>query len=108
MTHSLTDRTCTRRDALRAAFGGAGSLLMAGLLADLSRAEDPSASLRVGGDPLAPRPPHFAPRAKRVIFLFMTGGVSHVDSFDPKPALFRDHGKTVAIHEWQGRAGNFS
>ena len=38
----------------------------------------------------------------------MTGGVSHVDSFDPKPALFRDHGKTVAIHEWQGRPGNFS
>jgi hypothetical protein len=38
-------------------------------------------------DPLAPKAPHFEPKAKRVIFLFMTGGVSHVDSFDPKPAL---------------------
>jgi len=38
-------------------------------------------------DPLAARTPHFKPAAKRVIFLFMTGGVSHVDSFDPKPAL---------------------
>lgn len=38
-------------------------------------------------DPLAPKAPHFGGKAKRVIFLFMTGGVSHVDSFDPKPAL---------------------
>ena len=38
-------------------------------------------------DPLAPKAPHFPGKAKRVIFLFMTGGVSHVDSFDPKPAL---------------------
>jgi hypothetical protein len=41
-------------------------------------------------NPLAPRAPHFPGRAKRVIFLFMTGGVSHMDSFDPKPRLFRD------------------
>ncbi len=90
--------TCTRRDALRAAFGGTGSLLLAGILADLSRAEDPSLTLSAR-DPLAPKPAHFTARAKHVIFLFMTGGVSHVDSFDPKPALVRDHGKTVAIHE---------
>ena len=38
----------------------------------------------------------------------MTGGVSHVDSFDPKPKLFADHGKTVAIDEWQGRRGKFT
>jgi len=107
MTRPSTDCTCTRRDALCAAFGGAGSLLLAGILADISRAEAPSPAPRAD-DPLAPKPSHFAARAKRVIFLFMTGGVSHVDSFDPKPALFRDHGKTVAIHEWQGRPGNFS
>lgn len=41
--------------------------------------------------------PHFAPKAKRVIFLFMTGGVSHVDSFDPKPKLFSDHGKEIKM-----------
>ncbi len=47
------------------------------------------------GDPLAARSPHFPAKAKRVIFLFMTGGVSHVDTFDPKPALTRDHGKEI-------------
>jgi hypothetical protein len=46
-------------------------------------------------DPLAARESHFPAKAKRVIFLFMTGGVSHVDTFDPKPALTRDHGLEV-------------
>lgn len=49
----------------------------------------------LGSDPLLPRDPHFPAKAKRVIFLFMTGGVSHVDTFDPKPALTRDHGKEI-------------
>lgn len=49
------------------------------------------------GDPLAPREPHFPAKAKRVIFLFMTGGVSHIDTFDPKPALTRDHGKELTL-----------
>ncbi|MFI5457503.1 MAG: DUF1501 domain-containing protein [Isosphaerales bacterium] len=48
-------------------------------------------------DPLAPRAPHFAAKAKSVIFLFMSGGVSHVDTFDPKPRLFADHGKSVSL-----------
>ncbi|HEY3787712.1 MAG TPA: DUF1501 domain-containing protein [Urbifossiella sp.] len=48
-------------------------------------------------DPLAPRPPHFPAKAKRVIFLFMSGGVSHVDSFDPKPKLTADHGKQIKL-----------
>ncbi len=43
----------------------------------------------------AQQSPHFEPRAKNIIFLFMTGGVSHVDTFDPKPALHRDHGKEI-------------
>jgi hypothetical protein len=46
-------------------------------------------------DPLAERQPHFPAKAKRVIFLFMTGGVSHLDTLDPKPALIRDHGKEI-------------
>jgi hypothetical protein len=45
--------------------------------------------------PIAPIGPHFAPRAKRLIKVFLTGGVSHVDTFDEKPALIRDHGKVV-------------
>jgi hypothetical protein len=44
-------------------------------------------------NPLAPKKPHFAPRAKRIVFLFMKGGPSHVDTFDPKPSLTRDDGK---------------
>lgn len=47
------------------------------------------------GDPRSQRESHFPGRAKNVIFLFMTGGVSHVDTFDPKPALHRDHGKEI-------------
>src|SRR5712691_9231235 len=70
----------------------AGSMLMPGILHELL-AED---AARAGTtDPLLARPPHFAPKAKRVIFLFMTGGVSHVDTFDPKPRLFADVGKEV-------------
>lgn len=95
--------TCTRRDALKTVLGGTGSLLMAGILAELSAADQKPAL-----DPLAPRPPHFPGTARRVIFLYMTGGVSHVDSFDPKPALVRDHGKTVAVDEWQGKKGKFT
>src|SRR5262245_52870674 len=67
----------------------AGSLLMPGILSELLAA-DPA-------DPLAPRTPHHRPRAKAVIFLFLSGGVSHVDSFDPKPRLTADHGKQVTF-----------
>jgi len=63
-----------------------GSVLFPGILSDLL----------ASSDPLAPKAPHFAPRAKRVIFLFMPGGVSHVDSFDPKPKLFADDGKELS------------
>jgi hypothetical protein len=55
----------------------------AGLLGGAAKAASDGASI----SPLAPKSPHFAPRAKRVIFLFMNGGPSHVDTFDPKPSL---------------------
>ena len=48
--------------------------------------------------PPAPGQPHFPPAAKRVIFLFMSGGVSHVDTWDPKPRLTADHGKEVKLN----------
>jgi hypothetical protein len=54
-----------------------------------------AAGSAVGTDPLAPRKPHFTPKAKRVIFLFMHGGPSHVDTFDHKPLLDRDDGKPL-------------
>ncbi len=47
--------------------------------------------------------PHFAPKAKHVIFLFMDGGVSHVDTFDPKPELAKHNGKAV---EWKSTSGS--
>jgi hypothetical protein len=49
----------------------------------------------IGSNPYAPKPPHFAPRAKAVISLFMSGGVSHVDTFDPKPALTKYAGQPL-------------
>src|SRR5450755_4223647 len=77
----------TRRDLLRRAGAGFGSLALTALLADKGAAAAPDAN------PLSPRLTHFAARAKRVIFLFMPGGPSQVDTFDPKPCLTRDHGK---------------
>ena len=56
-------------------------------------------------NPLAPKAPHFAPKAKSVIFLFMYGGPSHVDLFDYKPELFKYDGKTIDI-DTKGRSGN--
>ncbi len=82
----------TRRHFIQSAV--AGSLLMPGLLSELLAADAASTS---STNPLAPRDPHFPAKAKSVIFLFMSGGVSHVDSFDPKPQLFADHGKQVTF-----------
>ncbi len=84
----------SRRDMLRMSSAGFGSLAFAGLLGEEARA---AAKVAPGQatDPLAPKPPHFEPRAKRVIFLFMHGGPSQVDTFDYKPLLQRDHGKPL-------------
>ncbi|MEK0450879.1 MAG: hypothetical protein RL088_3147 [Verrucomicrobiota bacterium] len=73
-----------------------GSMLLPGLVSEL-----------MADDPLAPRAGHFPGKAKRVIFLYMSGGVSHIESFDPKPKLFADAGKTVSVNEFQGRKGDF-
>jgi hypothetical protein len=92
----------SRRCLLRDTAAGFGYLALAGLLAEEARADIPqSLSLNpqsaIGnprsGGPLASRPPMFPGRAKRVLFLFMKGGPSQVDTFDPKPLLDRDHGK---------------
>lgn len=101
------NRTCrwdaSRRGFLRSAVGG--SLILPGLMSELLAAEEAGGG--VAGDSLEPRSPHFAPRARRVIFLYMSGGVSHVDSFDPKPRLFTDAGKTTEVDEYQGRKGAY-
>jgi hypothetical protein len=78
---------CTRRELLRSIVGG--SLVFPGILSELLAASASGSAT----DPLAPKRPHFTPRAKRVIFLFSTGGVSHMDTFDYKPKLFQADGK---------------
>jgi hypothetical protein len=80
---------------LRSAGAGFGSLALAGLLAEDSASQARGAGPGPGADPLAPRPSHFTPKARRVIFLFMHGGPSQVDTFDYKPLLERDHGKPL-------------
>jgi len=81
------ERDGRRRFLKSCAAGLAGGLALRAPLA--------LAAVLDGGGPLAPRPAHFAPRAKHLVFVFLTGGFSHVDTFDPKPKLTADHGKTV-------------
>jgi hypothetical protein len=83
----------SRRAMLRNAAVGFGSLALASLFADESQAA------ATAKNPLAPKTPHFPARAKRIIFLFMKGGPSHVDTFDPKPLLARDDGKPLPFEK---------
>src|SRR5580704_14562727 len=76
----------SRRALLQRAASGFGAVALSALLCD-----DAFANSASPADPLAARPPHFRARAKRVIFLYMDGGPSQVDTFDPKPRLDREH-----------------
>src|SRR5688572_21551933 len=99
MVHDMTFPPATRRDFFRTMSGGmCGAALMALSGRDLF-GDEPSAEAS-GGDSaprrvydLKPRPPHFEPQAKAVIHLFMNGGPSQMDLFDPKPELDRRHGE---------------
>ena len=79
----------SRREMLRNAGAGFGGLALAAMLAEDAAASPQAADL------LAPKKPHFEPTAQRVIFLFMSGGPSQVDTFDPKPELTRLHGQKL-------------
>ncbi len=81
--------TTTRRRLLQTSAVGFGHLAFTALLGQQAAAYEPPQN------PLAAKKPHFPPRAKRIVFLFMKGGPSHVDTFDPKPLLDRDHGKPL-------------
>src|SRR5262245_38132398 len=94
---------CTRRQAIRSLMGS--SLLLPGVLSELFAADAARAS---SADPLAARPSHFPARAKRVIFLYMSGGVSHIDSFDPKPRLTADRGKKAPFGFYKAPDWEFS
>jgi hypothetical protein len=81
----------TRRQMLQVSANGFGYLALSALLADRARADALASVDRASGAPK----PHLRPRAKNVIFCFMDGGVSHTDSFDPKPKVAELDGKDV-------------
>ncbi|MDA1274160.1 MAG: DUF1501 domain-containing protein [Verrucomicrobia bacterium] len=87
--HRFGPHPISRREMLRRSSIGFGGLAFAGLFAEKLAAD----SGHAGSSPVAARPPMFRPRAKRVIFLFMHGGPSQVDTFDYKPLLKRDDDK---------------
>src|SRR5688572_6282577 len=86
--------TVSRRELLKTASCGFGYLALAGLATEAAAAAQSQ-------NPLAPKAPHFTPKAKRVIFMFMQGGPSHVDTFDYKPMLAEHDGQPAA-----GQGGN--
>jgi hypothetical protein len=87
---NIADLPLSRRDLLRRAGTGFGMLGLAALLAQEHAGAAPV-------NPLAPKKPHFPGKAKRVVHLFMNGGPSHVDTFDPKPLLNKYHGKPLTV-----------
>jgi len=100
----------TRREFLWQAGAGFTSLGLIdllskdGFLSSQAVAADGATPFK-SANPLAPKQPHFAPKAKSVIFLFMYGGPSHVDTFDYKPELYRLDGKTIQV-KTKGRGGS--
>src|SRR5438093_4973576 len=86
----------TRRELLRQCANGFGAVALAALFADKSMAglpgAGPSTEMSKRPGPLSPREPHFTPRARNCIFLYMDGGPSQIDTFDPKPRLEKEHG----------------
>ncbi len=96
----------SRRKLLHTASGGFGAVALAGMLQKgMANNINPVGALPA--DPLAPRTSHFAAKADRVIFIYSTGGVSHIDTFDPKPKLTADHGKTITASRWLNKPGKF-
>ncbi|MEE8141929.1 MAG: DUF1501 domain-containing protein, partial [Planctomycetota bacterium] len=82
----------TRREMLRKTSTGFGMLALSALMADPAYAALGKSS---ADGPLGPRSPHFAPKVKNVILCYLSGGLSQVDSFDPKPRLAREAGKPM-------------
>ncbi len=109
MTHQPRDTFCgrTRREFIWQAGAGFTALPLVSMLAgdgfldSQAVAADGTSSYT---NPLAPKAPHFAPKAKSVIFLFMYGGPSHIDTFDYKPKMYGMDGKTVEVKTF-GRGG---
>ena len=87
----------SRRNFLQHASGGFGLTALTGLCADTLGAQDP----------LAAKQAHFDAKADSVIFIYATGGVSHIDTFDYKPDLIKDHGKSITASRWLNKTGEY-
>ena len=87
----------TRRESLRRIGAGFGSLGLAGVMANPELFASHKEIGKQAISPLSPKAPHFAPRAKHVIQLFMPGGPSQVDTFDHKPDIARHAGKRPSL-----------
>ncbi|MDP7277138.1 MAG: DUF1501 domain-containing protein [Planctomycetaceae bacterium] len=111
MMHDAPLLPFSRREMLSRTGAGFGLLGLAGLL-DQERVDaagkTPAGRGAGSVSPLAPRAPHHTPRAKRIIFLFMNGGPSHVDTFDPKPELVKQAGKKGPGGKWLPSPFKFS
>ena len=83
----------SRRELLQRCCGGMGSVALASLMAESTFA----GLVADAKSPLAPRPTHFPAKAERVIFLYMDGGPSQVDTFDPKPRLAKENGQPIGM-----------
>ena len=97
----------TRREFLWQAGGGFTALPLLSMLAHegfLANQATAADGIAIYQNPLAPKPPHFSAKAKNVIFLFMYGGPSHIDTFDYKPKMYGMDGKTVDVKTF-GRGG---
>ena len=77
---------------------GFGAIAMSSLLAGEGQASNTAASSDQGASPFPPKPTHFVPTAKNVIFLYMDGGPSQVDTFDPKVRLDKEDGKPFGMN----------
>src|SRR5579859_5253613 len=93
----LADLFLTRRDFLRRCGLGFGMLGLANLIGPQAMSGNVSADGISSNSPLAPRASHFPVKARRIIHIFANGGPSHVDTFDPKPALTRLNGKALPM-----------
>jgi hypothetical protein len=93
----LAPPAVNRRDMLQRCLGGFGAVALSALLADRDFGGVLAAEGESERNPFAPRPPHFEPKATSVIFLYLDGGLSQVDSFDPKPRLSEESGKPFSM-----------
>ena len=108
MTQSTKNGTfCrrTRREFLWQSGAGFGAVALSSLLEQDGFWKGAAYGAEAAANPLAAKPPHFAPKAKNVIFLFMYGGPSHIDTFDYKPNMVGMDGKTVEVKTF-GRGGH--